>query len=527
MHTLFSLFLALSGCLSLTAAVPTSSNNVVNQTTCNGNQYTYQQLAGYGFVPANARDSYGDTLGGWGSAIAIDQKTWRKLKNGTYTGTLYALPDRGWNTQGTVNYQNRIHTFSISFTPNTSATASSPSPPNLSLLYKSTLLLTDPTGNPTTGLEADPSGGLSFPNFPLLPASTFTGNGFGQPGPGGKRLSIDAEGLVLAGNDGSYWLSDEYGPYIYHFSRSGELLTAIQPPRAFLPTRNNSISFSADSPPIYDPDRTLIPADPQSGRSNNQGLEGLTASPDGKTLYALLQSALIQDGGPNQPFRRQARFLQYSISPSNAPNNKEKVQLEKEFVVSLPFYTDPTSKKTPQKVAGQSEIHYLTPTQFLILSRDSGSGRGQSSTTSQYRHLDIFDTSSATDISSPAYNSLANSSIASSKGELAPGITAAEYCPFLDFNVNSQLARFGVHNGGVQDKGLLNEKWESIAVVPVDGKKGDDGEFFVFSVSDNDFVTQDGYLNGGKFQYKDASGFDLDNQALVFQVKVPKGVTPS
>ncbi len=103
MYTVSYLWLLLSSCLSLTAAVPTSpntlppaNNNVVNQTSCNGKQYTYQQLAGYGFIPSNARDSFGDNLGGWGSAIAIDQKSWRKLKNGTYTGTLYAVPDRGW-----------------------------------------------------------------------------------------------------------------------------------------------------------------------------------------------------------------------------------------------------------------------------------------------------------------------------------------------------------------------------------------------------------------------------------------------
>ncbi|KAL8770487.1 MAG: hypothetical protein Q9194_005152, partial [Teloschistes cf. exilis] len=93
-----SMALGLNG---LAVAVPTASilrpraNGVVNQTTCNGEQYTYQQLAGYGFVPSNARDSYGDTLGGFGSSVAIDQKTWKKLKNGTYTGTLYAIPDRG------------------------------------------------------------------------------------------------------------------------------------------------------------------------------------------------------------------------------------------------------------------------------------------------------------------------------------------------------------------------------------------------------------------------------------------------
>jgi len=36
-----------------------------------------------------------------------------------------------------------------------------------------------------------------------------------------------------------------------------------------------------------------------------------------------------------------------------------------------------------------------------------------------------------------------------------------------------------------------------------------------------------GYLNGGAYQYKDASGYNLDNQALVFQIQVPKDAQPS
>ncbi|KAL8699977.1 MAG: hypothetical protein Q9201_005701 [Fulgogasparrea decipioides] len=521
-----ALFLLLLNCLSVTTATPTSSilrpraNGVVNQTTCKGKQYTYQNLAGYGFVPSDARDSYGDTLGGYGSSIAIDLKTWRKLKNGTYTGTLYAIPDRGWNTQGTLNYQNRIHTFSILFNPAANASSSSPISPNLFLNYKHTTLLTDPQGNPTTGLDADPTGGLTIPGFPLFPTATYTGNGFGQPGPGGHRISSDTEGLVLA-NDGTYWISDEYGPYIYHFSRSGEMLAAVQPPAAYLPNRNGSISFSANSPPVYDPERTVSPEDPQSGRSNNQGLEGLTVSPDGKKLYALTQSALINDGGPNNPNRKQARLLEYDISNPKRPEYKH------EYIVTLPLYTDPTAKKSKQtKVAAQSEIHSLGNDQFFILSRDSGAGRGQDSSTSQYRHIDVFDISSATDIKSRA-NDATNGSIASPTGVLRGGIEAATYCSFLDFNVNSELKKFGLHNGGAQDAGLLNEKWESISVVPVDGKKGKDGEYFVFSLSDNDFITQNGYLNGGKYQYKDASGFNIDNQALVFQVKLPDGANPS
>lgn len=71
------------------------SKGIVNKISCNGKKYEYEELAGYGFVAPNARDKLGDTLGGFGSSIALDRKSWGKKKD-TYTGTLWTLPDRGW-----------------------------------------------------------------------------------------------------------------------------------------------------------------------------------------------------------------------------------------------------------------------------------------------------------------------------------------------------------------------------------------------------------------------------------------------
>lgn len=68
----------------------------VNRITCGGRNYTYEGLAGYGLIPSNARDKYGDTIGGIGSAIVIDRQSWSKTAEGNYTGVLWALPDRGW-----------------------------------------------------------------------------------------------------------------------------------------------------------------------------------------------------------------------------------------------------------------------------------------------------------------------------------------------------------------------------------------------------------------------------------------------
>jgi hypothetical protein len=74
----------------------TVSTTFVNQTACNGKTYTYQELAGAGILSGNLTDEFGDTIGGIGSAIVLDRSQWKKLNNGSYTGLLWALPDRGW-----------------------------------------------------------------------------------------------------------------------------------------------------------------------------------------------------------------------------------------------------------------------------------------------------------------------------------------------------------------------------------------------------------------------------------------------
>lgn len=488
----------------------------VNQTTCNGAQYIYNALAGYGFVPSNTTDKSGDTIGGIGSSIAVDRSSWQKTSAGSYTGIVYALPDRGWNTQGTLNFQSRVHKFQLDLTPISNATVSQPAANNIHLTYLDTIYFSGPDGNPTTGIDGDPTGHLTYAGLPGLPPGTWTGDGFGRNGTGGTAVTTDTEGVVL-NEDGSFWISDEYGPYIYHFSPTGAMVEAIRPPDATIPMRNGTESFSADSPPEYVPAESddVVPADPDTGRVNNHGLEGLTKSADGKHIFALMQGALQQEGGAGSSTQRYVRLLQYDVSSSPA-------QYEAEYVVPLPLYASGNKKKT----ALQSEIHYLSPTQFLVLARDSGAGHGQSSSQSLYRHADVFDISAATDIKGDAYD-CASCRIATVDGVLNSSITPATYCAFLDYNVNAQLNRFGLHNGGAQDVGLLNEKWESLALVPIDGDEGSDGEWFLLSFSDNDFITQDGRLDHGTFGYQDASGYDLDNQVLAFHISLPSGSTPS
>ncbi|KAL5115065.1 hypothetical protein ACEQ8H_007040 [Pleosporales sp. CAS-2024a] len=463
-----------------TPLAPRAGSSPVNTTICNGKTYMYDFLAGYGKLAGNSRDKYGDTIGGIGSAIALDHKSVKYTKKTrSYEGTIYGLPDRGWNTQGTQNTQTRIHKFSFVLQIMGNATVESPSAPNFLFMYEDTILLTVPDGTPLTGL--DPTDVVKYDGFPDLPLAKYTGDGFGNSGPGGARVALDTEGLVL-GHDNTYWISDEYGPYIYQFNNNGTMLRAVRAPDALIPIRNGTESFSAASPPIYDAKFKIQPEDPTSGRANNQGLEALTASPDGKYLYTMLQSSTMQDGGKSSSKRRNTRFLSYRVKDKS-------VTLEAEYVVQLPILPS-------GKVAGQSEMIYVSDTQFLVLARDSGAGYGQSNSQSVYRNADVIDISGATNVAGK-YDAV-NGSIASRDGVLNSNITPAEYCPFLSYNVNSQLNRFGVHNGGAQDVNLLNEKWESFAFLQVDcnddvglGDKDGKGEdYYLISFSDDDFITQ-------------------------------------
>ncbi|KAK6532153.1 hypothetical protein TWF694_003313 [Orbilia ellipsospora] len=490
-------------------AEPTSG--FVNQTVCNGKTYTYRALNGYGFVPSNGRDKYGDTAS-IGSSIKISGWTLDPA-TGSYSGTLWGLPDRGWNVEGTINAQPRVHKYSLTFTPKASSLT-----PNLAFTYVDTILLTDPNGKPMSGLESNTV--LQFPGYPAMPASHYPGDGFGGAGPGDTRVSLDAEALVLA-QDGGFWISDEYGPYIYSFTPDGRVRAAIAPPNAILPLRNGKVDFNSDTPPRYDPSAIPNPLNPTQGRSNNQGLEGMTANFDGTNLYALLQSAGTQEGGLDKTTNNNARLLKYDISGSTP-------RFAGEWVVPLPQFNDPNkSAKNNPRTAAQSEIHWVGDNQFFVLARDSNyGGGGADGTQSYYRHVDVFDIDDATNIKGKYDNFNDSITVSASSKVLKSGITPALLCPFLDFNVNEELNKFGLHNGGARDTGLLNEKWEGLALVPADGGVGDDDEWFLFASSDNDFITQQGFVDFGTIQFADANGWSDANQVLVFKIKFPDHSRP-
>jgi hypothetical protein len=355
-----------------------------------------------------------------------------------------------------------------------------------------TIPLVDATGQSLTGL--DPVDGGFRPaaaGFPDLPQAV-TGH-----------VAIDSEAIVPL-PDGSFFISDEYGPYIYRFSADGRLISAIRPPHAFIPMRNGKQHFSSNNPGPGA--QAPTPKDPETGRQNNQGFEGMARTPDGKFLVVIPQSATRQDGGNSPETRQNTRILYYDIADLDHP------KLVREHAVPLPFYKTPDGKT---RVAAQSELLALDETHFLLLARDSSNGYGFETPTSLYRKIGILDTSNATNIAGSQYDDTVP---VAPKGKLADGIVPATLTAFIDINDNSELSKFGLHNGEPNGRNNLSEKWEGMTLVSaLDPANPQD--FFLFVSNDNDFITQNGYQVGAPYQ--DESGADIDTMLLVYRVTLP------
>ena len=474
-----------------------------------GTHFTNLGLQGVGRVAANRVDpSSGETLG----SISDMQITgWTRNANGSYSGLFSFLPDRGYNSGSTFsNYAARINEFDFTFTPYTSP-ATTTTQNQIAMTFKgSTRFTYDHDGNPatapvaTTGLlaAAPPNNGSLFgQEVPVaLGNTTIAGVTIAN------RLTFDAEGLAFdrrPGKAGSGWVGDEYGANIYHFNPNKEIDGVITLPAAMVPhSPAGATNFRADPP--------------ATGRRINQGFEGVAVSPDGNTLYGLLQSATIQDSGSGNPGRSNTRLVVYDVSNTDTP-----ATVLHEYVIQLPRVDDNGGTVAVNRTAAQSAIIAINEHQLLIRSRD-GNGRGASGSP-VFKSVLLAELNGATDIKG-MFDAEGNA--VAPGGTLNPTVTpiawteALNMLGKLDLSV-TELEQFGLNlNAAPGELNTLSEKWEAMALVSaLDPNAPND--FFLFIGNDNDFLTQSGKLldASGVLQNYDA-GLENDTMLLAFRVSV-------
>lgn len=271
--------------------------------------------------------------GGFGSSMVQDPYD----KN-----VFYLLTDRGPNVAGSA--PNSIVLATPDFHPQVGKFRLKGN----QLILESTLILKNNQGVALNGLpnpaNAGATGETAYDlNGNVLPA--------GEDG-------LDSEGMALA-PDGTFWVSDEYGPHIVHFDRNGKTIERINP-------------FGNKGRKLP----TVL-----SRRRPNRGMEGLTITPDGKTLVGIMQFPLYNPSSAAIQGSLAIRIVSFDIESGKC----------RQYVYLM-------ENAALQAI---SEITAITNNSFLVLERGSEFGT-DANKNSIIKRIYKISLKGATDISDPA-----------------------------------------------------------------------------------------------------------------------------
>ena len=273
--------------------------------------------------------------GGFGSAIAPDPKD---------ANIFYLLTDRGPNAAGSI--ANAIIFGKADFTPEIGKFRLKDG----KLVLEQAIQLKNAAGQPLNGLP-NPTGEGATGEI----AFDLSGNQIAPSADG-----IDSEGMVLA-SDGTFWISDEYGPHIVHFDASGRTIERINPFGTGTGGRKIPLVFAKRKP--------------------NRGMEGLTITPDGKTLVGMMQSPMLNPTKAAGAASTILRILTFDIASGTT----------KQYA----YVMDNIS------LTGVSDIVAVNATTFLTIERDGLYG-GAPTNPATFKKVFKISIAGATDISDEA-----------------------------------------------------------------------------------------------------------------------------
>ncbi|KZN30556.1 hypothetical protein N480_06245 [Pseudoalteromonas luteoviolacea S2607] len=299
------------------------------------------------------------------------------LPNGTVEGSVFEIRNGGFGSDMVAHPQNKNQFYTLTdrgpnatFTGDYGKGKKFPIPdytPRIGLfeLQKNgtikklkDILLKRPDGTPISGLPNTSSfGGTGETPYtadgqPVLVDQTKAFDELHNP----IKLDdygLDGEGLVALA-DGSFWISDEYGPHIVHFDAEGKEIERIN---AF----KNDERVSLHLPQEF------------SNRRANRGMEGLAITPDEKKLIGIMQSTMY--------------------NPDKAVKS-----LDVTRIVTIDLETRQISQylyKQEKAQNSNSGIVALSNTEFLVIERDGAFYRQSPEAMKRIYKIDL---SAATDL---------------------------------------------------------------------------------------------------------------------------------
>lgn len=273
--------------------------------------------------------------GGFGSSMAQDP---------TDPSVFYLMTDRGPNVTGVL--ANSIVIATPGFHPQVGKFRLTGS----QLVLESVLTLKNKDGVELTGLPNPANTGATGET-----AYDLAGN---QLAP--SEDGLDSEGFTLA-PDGTFWVSDEYGPHIVHFDYTGRTIERINPFGSGTGGRKLPLVLARRRP--------------------NRGMEGLTITPDGKTLVGIMQFPLYNPSSSAISGSLAIRILTFEIATGKT----------RQYVYLM------------ENVGLQavSEIAAIDNTHFLVLER-GGEFPTEANRSSIIKRIYKISLKDATDVSDPS-----------------------------------------------------------------------------------------------------------------------------
>jgi hypothetical protein len=347
------------------------------------------------------------------------------------------------------------------------------------------------------GLAVDPTSG-ALSNFQVQQTIVFRdalGNAFDGLNPlalngsaSNLGRSFDPEGFVVNPKTGSFYVADEYGPSLYEFSRGGQFVRSFQVPSNLVPKVSGTTNYVATR------DDGL-----NFGRQDNRGYEGLTTSPDGTKLYAIMQDPPTNDGsagtGNNGRNGRNVRIVEFATEGAQSGNSTAqyvyRLEAQADVAARINAAVPPGSAVPPGASAtdprqgrniGVSAITAISDTKLLVLERDNR-GLGVDDPTGANgvgsKRVYVIDLAGATDVGTDVLplDALPAGVVAVGKGNGSGGAD-----PYIDV-----IAALGGNATGARPGQNLPEKLEGLTI----GPRLADGSFLILMGTDNDYsVTQ-------------------------------------